>query len=299
LLGSYSHFQLCYHAALRFEPAIILGFGIDAGVTAARLRKPCIVFTDNDHTWFQNWLTAVSGATIVTPDCYHGNLGKKHIRISAYKELTYLHPNHFYPDPGVLNDLGVARDEKYVILRFNVLDAVHDIIASYGFSVTEQIKLANELSQYARVFVSPEARLPHELERYQLNIPYDKFHHALFYASLFVGDTGTTASEAAVLGTPSIMFHRKTKDIGNFADLKRYGLMEYYYENAEIAIQKAITLIQRPELKEEWALKRSAMLKDKVDIVNYLVNMVEHNDPTFTRSYQGTGFQEIPKHRNG
>ena len=37
-----------------------------------------------------------------------------------------------------------------------------------------------------------------------MNIDPSDMHHALAFASLYIGDTQTMAAEAAVLGTPSI-----------------------------------------------------------------------------------------------
>lgn len=272
LLGAVNHFQSCYRLSHGFCPSVVIGFGIDAAVTATRLRRPSIVFIDDDHTPFQNNLTRLLAATIVTPDCFKGNLGSKHIRIKGYKELAYLHPNYFKPDITIFDQLKIPRGEKYVILRFNAWDAIHDIGGS-GFSVSDEFNLVRQLEQHARVFISPEASLPSTLEKYRLRVPYERFHHAIYYSQMIVGDTGTTATEAAILGTPAVFCEHISFTMGNFQDLMRYGLLHYYTE-PEPAIRKAVELIQQPDLKHQWAGRRECMLREKMDVGRFMTDFI-------------------------
>jgi uncharacterized protein len=271
LAGALSHFSKVYQLSRGFSPSIVIGFGIDAAVTAVRLRRPCIVFIDDDHTPVQNLLTSMLGSTIITPDCFKGNLGKRHIRVKGYKELAYIHPNYFTPDAAIFDELKVARDEKYVILRFNSFDAVHDI-GSRGFSNSEKFKLVEELGKQARVFISPEAPLPGGLEKYRLPVSYTRFHQAIYHAQMFVGDTAT-ATEAALLGTAAVLCCPNETVMGNFQDLEKYGLL-FCYHKGEAAIQKAAELIQQRGLKEEWAGKRKVLLADKMDVGLFLSDFI-------------------------
>ncbi len=110
--GALGHFQKCYELSKGFSPSIFIGFGVDAAFTAMRFRKPSIIFTDDDHTYFQNKFTRLMASSIVTPDCFLGNLGKKHIRIKGYKELAYLHPNYFKPDITIYDELKIPRGRE-------------------------------------------------------------------------------------------------------------------------------------------------------------------------------------------
>lgn len=274
LFGGLQHFQRCWHASKGFTPSIVVGFGIDAAVTAARLRRASIVFIDDDESKIQNKLTSLLASAIVTPDCFNGNLGRKHTRIRGYKELAYLHPDYFSPDITIRNALKIAPGEKYVVLRFNSWDAVHDI-GVRGFSIRDKFTLVKELEKYARVFISPEAKVPEGLQRYILPVPYDRFHHVIYYSQMFVGDTGTTATEAAVLGTPSILCADVATTMGNFQDLNKRGLL-CLYKDSRLAIEKAIQLIQQPELKETWASRREEMLTDRIDVVRFMVSLLNN-----------------------
>ncbi len=283
------HLQKGCGLALKSGTSMIVGFGIDAALIAAVLRKACIIFTDNEPTHIQNIITSWFASAIITPDCFLRNISKKQIRVNGYKEFTYLHPNHFKPDITIFDELGIPRFEKYVILRFNVFDAVHDI-GKHGFSDSDRSKLVQKLKEYAHVFISPEGKLSKDLERYLLPIPYNRIHHALYYAQLLVTDTQTMTTEAAILGTPTVRSNSWVgpNDMGNFIELeKKYDLI-YSYPKSEQAIQRAIELIRRTDLKQQWAKKRERLLADKIDVNQFMVNFIE-NYPESFRKYKDKG----------
>ena len=280
------HIQNGLKASKGFTSTIIVGFGCDVAIIAALIRRPCLVFTDSEPIPLQHILTRLFASVIITPSCFNKELGKKHIRIKGYKELAYLHPNSFKPDSSILKELGLAKYEKYVILRFNVFDAFHDI-GKHGFTVADQSSLVQELSKYARVFISPEGPLAEELEGYRLSIPYERIHHALYYAQLLVTDTQTMTTEAAILGTPAVRFNSfvGSDDMGNFTELEeKYGLI-YSFREADRAIQKAIELIQQPDLKEQWAKKQQKLLTDTIDVTQFMVDFIE-NYPDSIKEYK-------------
>ncbi len=265
-----------------FVPTIIVGFGVDAALTAGLLRRPCIVFTDGEPIPIQHFLTKLFSSVILAPNCFTKDLGKRYVRIHGYKELAYLHPNYFKPDPSIYDELKINRGERYVILRLNVFDAVHDI-GKHGLNVAAQYSLVQELNKYARVFISPEGSLDKELEGYRLSIPYERIHHALYYAQLLVTDTQTMTTEAAILGTPAVRCNSFVgpDDMGNFIELEeKYGLI-YSFRETDRAIQKAIELIQQPDLKEQWAEKRKKLLTDKIDVTQFMVDFIENYPDSF------------------
>jgi uncharacterized protein len=276
-MTSMDHIRKCYTLSRKFDPNIVIGFGVDAAINAKLMRGDSIVFIDDDPTHFQNNLTKLLGSTILTPNCFLGNLGRKHIRIQGYKELAYLHPNYFKPDPSIYDELKINRGEKYVILRFNVFDAIHDV-GIHGFSVTDQFALVKELGKYAHVFISPEGNLHKDLEKCRLPISYNRIHHALYYAQLLVTDTQTMTTEAAVFGTPVIRSNNFVGHInmGNFIELEEKYALIYSFPNPEQAINKAIELIKQPELKEQWAKKRQVVLSDKIDVTKLMIDFIDN-----------------------
>jgi len=209
-------------------------------------------------------------------------LGKKHIRFAGYKELAYLHPNRFTPDPSIYEELGIDKGDKYVILRFNAFDAVHDI-GRKGFSLQDKRRLVEALGKYARVFITSESPLSGEFEQYRITTPPEKIHDLLYYATLLIGDTQTMTTEAAVLGTPAIRCNSFVgpNDMGNFIELENKYDLIYSFREPDKAIQKALELLQQAGLKEKWAKKHQRLLSDKIDVTGFMVDFIENYPQSF------------------
>jgi predicted glycosyltransferase len=263
-----------------FRPGLVVGTGIISAYTSLFLRKPCIVFTDSDVSIsLETFLFKPLVKAIYTPSCFRKNLGRKQIRYNGFKELAYLHPDHFQPDDSIYNFLGISSDQKYVILRLNPLDAFHDI-AIRGFSYEDKLKLVKALEPHARVFISSEAKLEPGLEKYAIGIPPDRMHDAEFYAHLLVTDAQTMTTESAILGTPAIRCNSFVgdNDAGNMIELdKKYKLIFNYAEPGR-AISKAAQLIKQPDLKQQWREKRQKLLADKINVHDFMVSAIEGYD---------------------
>jgi predicted glycosyltransferase len=101
--------------AYEFQPDLFLGRGSAAMAHASRLlRRPYIAF----HR-FRTYLDYRTESifpfmdVIITPTAYSRRLNpKKHIKINTYKELAYLHPNQFQPDPSVLDSCWDLRERE-------------------------------------------------------------------------------------------------------------------------------------------------------------------------------------------
>ena len=285
-LDIFVHLREGIKLARKSNPSYIMGFGVDAALLGFLLKSRSIIFTDDDLLHFENFIIKTFAGVIFTPDCFRGNLGKNHFRLPTYKELSYLHPNCFQPDFGIYNELRIRSDEKYVLIRFNLFDAGHDV-GKHGFSVRDRIGLVKELGKYAKVFISPEGKLPEELEEYRLPVSANRIHHVLYYAQLLVSDTQTMTTEAAVLGTPVVRSNDWVgpHDMGNFIDLeKKYGLV-YSFHEPERALQKALELVQQTDLKEQCAKKRQILLSDKIDLTQLMVSFIE-NYPDSLKQYR-------------
>lgn len=267
-----------YAAVKSFQPDIFLGASaIRAAHTAWVMRKPCIIFDDTEHSKWEHRLYRPFGSVICTPACFEKDLGKKQVRYNGYHELAYLHPEYFKPDSMVLDNLGLKQDERFVVVRFVAWEAAHDAGQS-GFDITAKRRLAHELKKYARVFITSENRLPEEFEEYRISLPPEKIHDLLYYATLYVGEGATMASECAVLGTPAIYVN--TLRLGYLDEQEeRYGLVFNFLNPAsaqETAIAKAIELLEKDNLKEEWHIKKDRLLQEKVDVTSFMVELVEN-----------------------
>ena len=268
-------YRLIYH----FKPDLFLGFGsIRAAHVAKLMGKPCINFDDDEYSYpyYHFFVDAVCGFSGFKKH------GQKVIKINGFKELAYLHLNVFRPDPAVLEISGISPGKKFVLVRFVSWNAFHDL-GRKGFDTQLKINLIKELSEYSPVFISSETSLPEELERYRLNVPPEKIHDFLYYATLLISDSQTMTTEAAVLGTPAVRCNSfvGTRDMGNFIELEeKYGLI-YNFSDTRLAIDKARELIQEEQLKIQWQKKRENLLKEKIDVTQFMIWFVTNYPQSF------------------
>jgi uncharacterized protein len=266
-----------YNAVKKFGPDLFLGFGsIRAAHVSRLLRRPCINLDDSEPSPVEHILYVPYTDTILTPECFRKDFGKKHVRYNGYIELAYLHPNYFKPDPAALEGLGVTKNDPFVIMRFVAWKAGHDV-GKRGFDRAAKVRAVRALEKHAAVFITSELRLPPELETYRIKASPSSIHHLLYYSRMLLGDSQTMTTESAILGTPAIRCNTFAgpNDMGNFTELEgRYGLI-YSYADPDPGIEKAVDIIQRPGLKSEWSEKRDRLLKEKTDITSFLIDYVE------------------------
>jgi predicted glycosyltransferase len=270
--------------ARRFWPDLFVSRGSPISAHISRiLGKPHIVFNDTECAFLTDIITIPFSEAICTPSCFKKDYGKKHVRFEGYKELAYLHPDYFQPDPSVRDEPGVTENDRFVIVRFVAWQATHDI-SQCGFDMALKRKLITEMEKHARVFISSEGPLPEEFKKYGVTVRPEKMHDLLYYASLYIGEGATMATETAVLGTPSVYISTLGSRLGNIKELENdYGLM-YAFDNPGDALVKALKLIRRPDLKAEWSDKRKRMLADKTDVTRFMVDFID-NYPESLQAY--------------
>lgn len=266
-----------FKIARKFQPDILMGNLNPAIVHAATLlRKKSIIFTDTEPEAIKypisDLITIPFANVIITLNSVRHDYGKKEIRVNSYKELAYLHPKWFIPNPDVLMQAGINENEDFIILRFVAWGAYHDIGGS-GFEMTGIRNLIKELKNDVRIFISSESVIPPEFERYQIPIRPEQLHDLLYFAKLLVCDSQTMATEAAILGTPAIRCNSFVgkSDMGNFIELERKYNLIYNYFDEDFALSKAVELIQNPYLKQEWKQKKINLLKEKIDLTTFLI----------------------------
>ncbi|VVB89748.1 Uncharacterised protein [uncultured archaeon] len=268
-----------YFAVKSFNPDIFIGFGsIRAAHVSYLLRKKCIIFEDTEHSMEQIRLYLPFADAVCTPACFKKDLGRKQVRYNGYTELAHLHPNYFTPNPAVLDEIGLSKKDKFIILRFVSWKASHDV-GQHG--ITNKKVLVKELEKYGRVLITSEAGLDDELEKYRIRISPEKMHDLLYYATLYIGEGATMATESAILGTPSIYVSSLVGTMGNFVELEqKYNLMFNYKENYQ-AVEKAFEIIQNPELKRIWKEKKEKLVKEKIDVTAFMTWFAENYPKSF------------------
>ncbi len=267
-----------YKIAKKFRPDILTGVSaVNAAHVSALLRKPCVVFDDTEHSSLEHKLYVPFASAICTPSCFKKDLGKKQIRFNGFKELAYLHPNYFKPNSAILDELNLSKDDKFIIVRFISWQATHDI-GYKGMNLESKIRLVKEMEKYGKVFITSESKLEKDFEKYRITISPEKLHDLLYYATLYIGEGGTTSTEAAILGTPSILIDSQAKFCGVHNELMNtYGLQLYYdSDKKEDAFKKAIEILENKNSKKDWQIKREKMLKDKIDVTKFMVDFIEN-----------------------
>lgn len=264
-----------YEAVKKFNPDIFLGAdSIRAPHVACLMGKPSISFEDTEHQKEQQLLYVPFTTKILTSSAFKKEFGKKQIRYNGYHELAYLHPNYFKPDPEILCELGLNESDTYTVIRFVSWNASHDIGQS---GISNKIEIVKMLEQYGRVFITSEIKLNAELENYKLKISPDKLHDLLYYATLYIGEGATTASECAVLGTHAIYVN--TLRVGYIDEEEKYGLV-YSFSTGDNIEKKvcniASELLKNPNLKQEGKSKKENIIKDKIDVTVFMIHFVEN-----------------------
>lgn len=264
-----------YQAVKDFKPDIFLGFGsIRAAHVSRVMRKPCIALDDTEHAKWEHRLYVPFTDVIVTPACFKKDFGKKQIRYNGFTELQYLHPNRFTPNPAVLHEIGLAPEDPYIILRFVSWDANHDV-GQYG--INDKVSLAKALEKYGRILITSEGMMPPELEAYRIRISPEKLHDLLYYATLYVGEGATTASECAILGTHALYVN--TLKLGYMSEEdEKYHLVSDFSSRVctdDTVLAEAMKLLQNHDIKGEGKRKGKILVQDKIDVTAFLVWLIE------------------------
>lgn len=268
--------------ARRFKPDIIVGRGSPyLAHLSVLINKPYIAFVDTEHANLVRWLTFPFMDVIITPSCFKRKLNtKKHLMIDGYKELAYLHPNYFKPDPGVLNDFGLSEDDRFIVLRYVSWEASHDV-GDRGFTNKEEV--IKSLEKYSRVLITSEIKLSPKLERYKISTSPENIHHLLYFSDLFIGESATMATESAILGTPAIFV--STSRRGYTDELEsRYDMVYTFTDpnnGQKQALDKAIELLKDTDSKKKWEKKREKLLSEKIDVTKFMTEFIENYPESF------------------
>ena len=250
-----------YLRARHLRPDIVTGvMGATIAPLGRLLGRPSVVFYDTEIARLTNAYAYRLADRVCLPACYQGATPANCVFYPGYKELAYLHPAHFTPDPKVIGELG-ADAKGYVIVRFVSSNASHDLFLR-GLDLESKRRLVRELSRKSRVFVSSEDSLPADLQPYRFPLKASRFHDALAFARLALGESATVSSEAAVLGTPAVFIGDSSR--GYLDELSRsYGLVSLFpARGAAQALEEASRLLQedsRPRLQAA----RARLLSEK------------------------------------
>lgn len=274
-----------YKIGKRFNADFYIGVANPATAISACLNKKIsITFTDTEFASLANFLTIPFSNSVLTSSQFKKDFGSKHIRYNSSHEFAYLNPKYFTPNPEVLKLIDAKIGDNLFILRFAALNASHDNYCE-GFKPDFITLLIQKLEAKGRVIIFSEKKIPDYLQMYAISIPPQVYHDIIYYSKLYIGESSTTAEEAAILGTPSIYFERwringkicgSTAYVGILDELENsFGLLYSFYDENEL-IKKVDELLIDIELhKKEWENKRIRFIKEKIDLTKFLSWFIE------------------------
>lgn len=214
---------------------------------------------------------------ILAPDClYFPKFQHKVISYKGYHELAYLHPNNFKPDPRILGKIGIKPGEKYFVLRFVALKGHHDS-GHKGITKDQKHQIIAALDLHGRIFITSENPIEPEFEKYRLPVKPEEIHSLMYYAHLFIGDSQTMTTEAAILGTPALKCNTFAGKLSVPNELQaKYDLCySYLPEDFTLFFEHINLLLNDENLKEKWSKKVEKMLVDKIDVSEFITWFVK------------------------
>jgi len=263
--------------AVKFKADVLIGRPSPMmAMTAFLIGKKNIAYCDTERSVESLFFSKLFSYKILTPMFYRTDLGKKQMRVETFKELFYLHPHYFKPNPKDLELVGMKEGEKFTFVRFVAWNASHDL-GHKGFANDQKMQLIKHLEKYGKVLVSSEEILPIEFDKYIIKVPHTKLHSIMSYAQLFVGDGLTMGAECAVMGIHAIFTSELTSGASEEME-KVYKLMYSVTDRGhmvEKTKKKIDELMANKNLREDGKKKLQKLLADKEDINKWWVDYLE------------------------
>lgn len=272
-VGLLSRNRLFRRKIKEFKPDLILGFASPYAAQMAWIsRVPCVTFNDTEKAFWGNTATHPFTKYLICPEFSNIASRKEGLHFKGIFEQLYLAERHFRPDPGIRAKLGLGSEERYTLIRTVAWDAAHDTYPHY-LNLDGTIGMLTSLSAHDRVFLSSENPLPPELEKYHLPTLPSEFHHVLAGSALVISEGAKTASEAAILGRPSVLMN--DVDLGVPRHLEKVGLLRIE-PHPEEALRIALELLQGngPEQEDRKRLQ-DGFWKDTVDVPGVILGYID------------------------
>lgn len=277
LLGMIKRDLRLFRYCLKNRPQLLVGTSTEIGHVGTILGIPSLNVNEDDANVVPLYakISYPFSTFIMSPRvCNNGKWESKSIKYEGYHELAYLHPDHFQPSQQIASRY-VDTTRPYFLIRFASLNAHHDD-GIKGISNQLAKQIVDILNPKGQVYITSERPLDDELEVYRLTIDPLEIHHVMSFASLYIGDSQTMAAEAGVLGVPFIRFNDFVGRIGYLDELENvyelgYGIKPEY----EGRLLKQIrSLITKENLKYTFQQRRERMLRDKINVSNFLLELI-------------------------
>lgn len=189
---------------------------------------PIIQFYDDPERAKVNWWNARFSDQLFFPP-----IVEKKNKISIFqclKEWSYLSPQRFQPDAGVLEKYGLL-PRQYIFIRevsnksYNYYDQEDGIVCSLSGGINQQIRVLLSLE---------DKRLAGKFPAHWtiLQEPVDDIHSLIYYSKLVISSGDSMAREGAMLGVPSLYCGIRKMKANEL--LMQLGLLHHFPQQAAL-----------------------------------------------------------------
>lgn len=246
--------------------------------------KPAIIFGDDIEYKLVYYLIKPFATQLVMPSSARG---KNLLKYKGFKELAYLHPNHFTPDKKALEPYNLDPYE-YVFIR-------EISSASLNYRRAEMGKLSKIMDYLKqmdlKILLSIEDKSLIDLFKDYciiLKEPIADIHSLLHFAAFTVSSGDSIARESCLVGIPSIYTGGRDMAINN--ELIRRSCM--FKVEDEKSIKNMINYILKNDIKKEVEAKIKYAIKEEwVDTTQVILDVLLgtiYNDDSLIEKYKPT-----------
>ena len=252
-----------------FKPDVLMGeHGTTIAIAGKILRVPSLVYWDTEVAKLVNSITYPLATVVYTPTSYTGKVHGQQEKYKGYQKLAYLHPKWFRADPTVLAKYEMS--DGFVLVRFVSFKYNHD---KGCVGIVDKIKFVRELAKHRKVYVSCEGGVPSELSKYELKIDFKDIFDVMAFAGLYVGESPTMATEAALLGVPSVYVSNSPR--GYISELaSKYGMVVWAKTESE-GLQESLAILKDTSSLSLWTSRREKMLSEMIDVTSWMIETVK------------------------
>lgn len=274
--------------AIGFRPDIFLSHGsMYAAQVSFLIRKPHISLEDSGNMEQIHFYRPFTKA-ILTPDVLSVDLGLKQIKYKSFHELAYLSPKYFTPDRNILSKLDLKKNEKYAFIRFVYWSATHDR-GQVGLSLLQKEEIIEYLDSKMKVFISSEGEVPTSMKKYLISVKPHQIHNVIAFAQIVISEGATMASEAGVLGIPSIYVNSQVRCYNE--EQANYNTV-YNFRNGTGVLNKVKEIVGASKSKELAEKGRQELLSNKINLTELLIWFVENFPCSFRTLNENPNYQD-------
>lgn len=233
------------------------------------LRKPSIIFIDDVEYRLVNCLIRPFVTWFIVPQCIPAR-GKNLLKYNGFKELAYLHPNHFKQNKKALDQYNINPYE-YVFIR-----EVSSASLNYRkLEMGKLSKIVDYLKQMdLKIVLSIEDKSLINLFKDHciiLKEPVEDIHSLLHFAALTISSGDSMVRESCLVGTPAIYTGGRDMAINN--ELIKMSCM--FKVEDENYLEETIKYLIENDIKKEVKTKiKYAIEHEWVDTTQVILDVL-------------------------